>query len=150
MHFVSKAIVPAIAVFCATTFAAAPAFSQATSATAPAQSGQANANASGDQYDTLFESLAGLLVQGQGSPNYSPNIGDTLPDNVQLQPMPQAAAQALPEAQNHHVAKVDDNTTVIADPESRQILGVISSVFGGGGSGNGATPNAAPGGTSNN
>lgn len=150
MHIMSKAIVPAIAVFCVTAFAAAPALSQATSATTPTQSGQGQANSSDDQYGTLFESLEGLLVQGQGSSdNYSPNVGDKVPDSVQLQPMPQAAAQAMPEAQNHHVAKVNDNTTVIADPETRQILGIISSVFGGSGNGT-TTPNGASGGTSNN
>ncbi|WP_274426822.1 hypothetical protein [Chelativorans sp. YIM 93263] len=82
-------------------------------------------NPSSDQSKSVFDSLRGLATQSSSS-FMNPSVGDTVPDDVELQPMPNAAADALPAAKDHHVAKTDDDTAIIAHPETRKVLGVIS------------------------
>lgn len=85
---------------------------------------QSQLSPSPDQVQALIKGLAGLVAQSPSG--FQPSLGASIPDQLKTQPMPPEAAQALPQAKDHHVAKTDDQTIVIVDPASRQVVGVIS------------------------
>lgn len=94
----------------------------------PAPSAQA-INPSGDQANAFLKSLEGMAVQAmQGL--QQPSAGDKVPPDVKTTPMPADAAAALPEAKDHHVVKTDDDTALVVDPFTREIISVIEAFTG--------------------
>jgi hypothetical protein len=88
------------------------------------QGQQSQVNPSADQVQALIQGLAGWVTQSLSG--FQPSLGAPVPDELKTQPMPPSAAQALPEAKDHHVAKTDDQTILIVDPVTRQVVGVIT------------------------
>jgi hypothetical protein len=91
-------------------------------------------NTTPDQGKALVQSLQDLATQM--FPGFFPSLGAPVPQDMQLKPIPPQAKQAMPsqiqqalpqpQGQDHHVAKTDDNTIVIVDPVTRQVVGVIT------------------------
>jgi hypothetical protein len=95
-------------------------------AAAPAPGPATQINPTADQATAIFKSLESLIVQSLGG--FQPSVGAPVPPDLQTQPMPPAGGQVLPEAKDHHVAKTDDNTILIVDPITRQVVGVVKSI----------------------
>jgi len=125
---------------------ASPASPAASSSAAPASSytAQGNLSPTADQVQTFVQSLENFVTQSMTG--VDPTVGKSVPQNVKTQPMPPAAAAAVPEVKDHHVVKADDQTILIVDPVTRQIVGVISAADGSSTTGVG-TPNAGSNGT---
>ena len=85
---------------------------------------QGNISPTADQLQSFVKSLEGYVSQSLSGT--TPNVGASVPAQVKTQPMPAAAAAAVPEVKDHHVVKGDDQTILIVDPVTRQIVGVIS------------------------
>lgn len=100
-----------------------PASSPAASAPAGPYTAQGNISPTADQVQSFVKSLEGFVAQSIG---VDPTVGASVPPQVKTQPMPAAAAAAVPEVKDHHVVKADDQTILIVDPVTRQIVGVIS------------------------
>ena len=135
MSEMPRAVAAGLVLACSVAFAAVPAAAQ-TASPAPsdpaAQSGPApdsgkkQITATGDQAQAVLKSLEGLLVQSLSG--FQPSVGASVPPDLQTQPMPPAAKSALPEAKDHHVVKTDDQTILIVDPATRQVVGVIQAM----------------------
>jgi hypothetical protein len=135
MRDTSRARFAALALACSVAFAAsaaaqtsdpAPAAPSAPSAMPGAPQG--SSAPSPDQVQAFIKELGSFLSQpGSGSRSgFQPSVGASVPPEVKTEPMPSGAAAALPDFKDHHVAKTDDQTIVIVDPVSRQVVGVIS------------------------
>jgi hypothetical protein len=96
---------------------------------------QGQINPTTDQGQALVQSLQDLATQI--FPGFFPSLGASVPQDMQLKPIPPQAKEAMPpqikqalpqpqQGQDHHVAKTDDNTIVIVDPVTRQVVGVIT------------------------
>lgn len=93
---------------------------------------QGQINTSADQTQAIFQSLESFATQL--FPGFSPAPGKSVPQDMQLKPLPPQAKAAIPpqmkaampRIDDHHVAKIDDNTIVIVDPVTRQVVGVIT------------------------
>jgi|GEM_PF-7111318 len=124
----------ALAIACGVFFVPGASLAQTPSPASPATSSsaasagsytaQGNLSPTADQVQTFVKSLENFVAQSMTG--VDPTVGKPVPQNVQLQPMPPAAAAAVPEVKDHHVAKTDDQTILIVDPITRQIVGVIS------------------------
>lgn len=131
MRDTTRAGVAALALACGVAFAAVGAAAQTTSPsqnTAPggtmmAPGAPAPINPTADQARAILQSLENFVTQSVSGPK--PTVGASVSPDVQLQPMPPAAQQVLPQAKDHHVAKTDDDTILIVDPVTRQVVGVI-------------------------
>ena len=104
-------------------FAAGDAVAQ-TSAPSGPYTAQGNISPTADQVQSFVKSLENYVAQSMTGT--SPTVGATVPAQVKTQPMPAAAAAAVPEVKDHHIVKADDQTILIVDPVTRQIVGVIS------------------------
>jgi hypothetical protein len=94
---------------------------------APATTAQ-EINPSADQAQALLKTLEGFAVQEVE--NFAPKAGAKIPDEVKTTPMPAASAATLPAAKDQHIVKTDDNTVVIVDPFTREIVSVITALEG--------------------
>lgn len=115
-----------------------PASSSAASGTS--YNAQGNISPTADQVQSFVQSLENFVGQSISGP--TPVVGAKVPQDVKLQPVPPAAAAAVPEVKDHHVAKMDDQTILIVNPATGQIVGMISpsdgsSTTGAGSSGSG-------------
>lgn len=97
--------------------------SPAASAPAGPYTSQGNISPTDDQVQSFVKSLEGFVAQSLSGT--TPTVGASVPPQVKTQPMPPAAAAAVPEVKDHHVVKADDQTILIVDPVTRQIVGVI-------------------------
>ncbi len=95
-----------------------------------------------DQAQALRKTLANIAKQ-PAAPDLDSSVGASVPDGMTLTPMPPEAAQVVPGAQGHHVAKTDDGLILIVNPINRQVVGVIA-VTDDGMTGRGGTPDVAP------
>jgi hypothetical protein len=100
----------------------------------PAPGGAASSlNLTPDAIKSFLSSLASVATQSAPS-GFKPSVGDSVPQNVQLNPMPSDAKANVPQAQqDQHVAKVDDDdddsdadVVLIVDPITRQIVGIVA------------------------
>ncbi|RKE74363.1 hypothetical protein [Pseudorhodoplanes sinuspersici] len=130
-------------------FAAGDAVAQTGSpASSPAASSsgytaQGNISPTADQVQSFVQSLENFVGQSLAGP--APAVGAKVPEGVKTQPMPPAAAAAVPEVKDHHVAKMDDQTILIVDPATGQIVGMISASDGSATTGAGTPSTPAPG-----
>jgi hypothetical protein len=85
-------------------------------------------NPSADQAQALLKTLESFAVQEVQ--NFAPKAGAKIPDEVKTTPMPAAAAATLPAAKDQHIVKTNDNTVVIVDPFTREIVSVITALEG--------------------
>ncbi|MPZ54954.1 MAG: hypothetical protein GEU91_00375 [Rhizobiales bacterium] len=130
----NKTRAAALALICGVALAATSAAAQTGSqAPDPAMPGgamttpgmsQSQINPTSDQVQAFVKSLEGFFTQSLPGPK--PTVGDSVPQDVKTHPMPPAAAEAVPQAKDHHVVKADDQTILIVDPITRQVVGVIS------------------------
>jgi hypothetical protein len=98
--------------------------------TAPAATAQDKINPSADQAAAFLKNLEDMAVQVvQGL--QQPTVGAKVPPDVKTTPMPSDAATTLPDAKDHHVVKSDDDTVLIVDPLTREIVSVITAMEGG-------------------
>lgn len=130
MRHTTRAGVAALALACGVALTAFGAAAQTTDPSQNAAPGvtmtpgaPAPINPTADQARALLQSLENFVTQSVSGPK--PTVGASVSPDVKLQPMPPAAQQALPQAKDHHVAKTDDDTILIVDPVTRQVVGVI-------------------------
>lgn len=121
MRLISQPRLAVLTLVCGAAFAGSAAMAQ----TSSGSDTQSQINPSSSQSKSFLDSLGSLPTQSSSSMQ-NPSVGDTVPDNVQLHPMPDDAASAVPSAKDHHVAKTDNDTAVIAHPDSRKVVGVVS------------------------
>lgn len=79
----------------------------------------------------------------QPSANIQAQRGDTVPDSMTTQPMPDNVTAAVPETKNYLFVKLPDRVLII-DPDSKTIAEMVldeSATTGGGQSGNGSDSN---------
>ena len=119
----------AAAVLCSALLTGSAVFFTAGDAVAQTGSGapytaQGNISPTANQVQSFIQSLENFV--GQSVAGSAPVVGAKVPQDVKLQPMPPAAAAAVPEVKDHHVAKLDDQTILIVDPVTQQIVGMIS------------------------
>jgi len=88
---------------------------------------QGNLSPTDAQVQSFVKSLEDLVAQSLAGKT-TPVVGAPVTPDVKLQPMPPAAAAAVPEVKDHHVVKAEDQTILIVDPITRQIVGVISAM----------------------
>ncbi|MPZ40990.1 MAG: hypothetical protein GEU95_23670 [Rhizobiales bacterium] len=138
MRVTPRAGVAAFALVCSIAFVA----SGATAQTPNPGSAANQINPSPNQASALVKELANFV--SQSVTGFKPSVGATVPKELKTQPMPPAAKAALPEAQDHHVAKLDDQTILIVDPDTGQVVGMITGSDDGGTTGQGS-PGGAPG-----
>lgn len=134
MRIRSNTQVAIISVLCGVVFTASAAVAQTTSSSTNTQTKssdtgvkamQAQKPSSATNSDDFFGGLMNLPTQSKAG--FNPTVGATVPDDVTLHPIPSLAAEAMPSVKDHHVAKMDGNTAVIADPKTRKITHVVSS-----------------------
>jgi len=127
MRHATRAGAAALAFLCGVAFAAAQTTSPAPPAASPTTPGamQGQIKPTDDQSDALIKVFENLVVQAIPGLQ-QPTVGTSAPPDLKLQPMPPQGAAVLPQAKDHHVAKTDDDTIVIVDPVTRQIVGVIT------------------------
>ena len=101
-----------------------------TSAPSPAPgsyTAQGNLSPTDEQVQSFVKSLEDLVAQSLAGKTM-PVVGAPVTPDVKLQPMPPAAAAAVAEVKDQHVVKAEDQTILIVDPVTRQIVGVISAM----------------------
>lgn len=87
--------------------------------------GQDRLNLSADQRQKLQQGLQREAAQQQSAPaGFQAMAGQSVPQDVNLQPLPQDLATEVPAAQGHQFARMDDDSFIIAD-QNRQIVDVI-------------------------
>lgn len=119
----------ALAVLFTVALGAAATAQDATPSTTPPASAQGKIDPSAEQAAAFLKSLENMAVQVvQGL--QQPSVGSKVPPDVKTTPMPAAAAATLPEAKDHHVVKSDDNTALVVDPLTREIVSVIEAFEG--------------------
>ena len=52
-------------------------------------------------------------------------VGDSVPENVKLYPLPSEIEQKVPQAQSHEFFVEDDDTIIIVSPSDRRIADVL-------------------------
>jgi hypothetical protein len=89
---------------------------------------QGSSAPSPDQVQAFIKELGSYLSQpGSGvRSGFQPSVGASVPQDLKTDPVPPGAAAAMPAFKDHHIAKTDDQTIVIVDPVSRQVVGVIA------------------------
>ena len=68
------------------------------------------------------------LLTDSGLPRESSapgTIGDVVPQNIKLYPLPPVIMQKVPKAKGHQFVVKDDNTVVLVSPSDRRVVDVI-------------------------
>ena len=143
MRSTTRAGVATLALLCSVSLGSLAAVAQTGGAPTPGGGGsappivvtpQGQINPTPGEGQALVQSLQDLATQM--FPGFFPSLGAPVPQDMQLKPLPPQAKAAMPpqiqqalpqpQGQDHHVAKTDDNTIVIVDPVTRQVVGVIT------------------------
>lgn len=80
-------------------------------------------NLSLEQRHTIKEIMKDLKVR-PSSAEIQPKIGEPVPDNIELQPMPAEVAQKVPQIKSHMFLLIADQF-VIVDPKDKKVADVI-------------------------
>jgi hypothetical protein len=149
MRVTSRAGLAALALACSVAFASGSAIAQTSAPQSPGAAAgfapQSQVNPSPDQVSAFIKELGSFVSQSVSG--FQPQVGAPAPKELKTQPMPSGAAAAIPDLKDHHVAKTDDQTILIVDPVTRQIVGVIQAVADGSGTAGQGNTQPGPGGS---
>jgi hypothetical protein len=96
---------------------------QAQPSTEPAVSPRPRLTLTAEQEYTIREILKDVKVAKEKSATES--VGDSVPQNVKLYPLPPEVEQKVPQAQSHEFFVEDDDTIILVSPSDRRIADVL-------------------------
>jgi hypothetical protein len=76
-----------------------------------------------EQEYTIREIIKDVKVPKEKSPTET--VGDSVPDNIKLYPLPSEIEQKVPPARSHQFFVEDDDTIILVSPSDRRVADVL-------------------------
>jgi hypothetical protein len=95
----------------------------ATAQSAPTENGLAEL--SSEQKQLIYQSVDAMHKNNAAPPGFRAAVGATVPTGIELQPVPSAVADVVPEVKATDVAMIEKQVVVV-DPKSRKVLAVVT------------------------
>ena len=96
---------------------------QAQPSTEPAVPPRPRLTLTAEQEYSIREIIKDVKVAKQKSATET--VGDSVPENVKLYPLPLEIEQKVPQAQSHEFFVEDDDTIIVVSPSDRRIADVL-------------------------